>query len=189
MKKKKGQILAVCGIFIALGIVFGKFLMIPIGNSNRISLGSLPAILASVCFGPVYGFAVGALADVIGCIPAGMAINPLITLGAAAVGCLPGVLCRALRIDARVRSRRTVITLSLGLLVGHAVGDMVLKTAGIFWWYHTPVRLLMLRVPIALATAVLELVILLILFSRRGVTDLLTACGADWNNGKRGNLH
>ena len=80
--KNSTRTLTVLALLIAMSIVFSRVLSISTGFV-RFNLGSLPVLLAGIVFGPGAGFAVGALADMIGGILAGYAINPLITLGAA----------------------------------------------------------------------------------------------------------
>ena len=87
--KNSTRTLTVLALLIAMSIVFSRVLSISTGFV-RFNLGSLPVLLAGIVFGPGAGFAVGALADIIGGILAGYAINPLITLGAASIGLVGG---------------------------------------------------------------------------------------------------
>ena len=54
-----------CAVLIAMSIVFSRALSIST-DFLRFNLGSLPVVLAAVLFGPGAGFAVGAVADIIG---------------------------------------------------------------------------------------------------------------------------
>ena len=76
--------LTMLALLTAMSIVFARVLSISTGFV-RFNLGSLPTLLAAVLFGPVEGFAVGAVADMIGGTLSGYAINPLITLGAGSI--------------------------------------------------------------------------------------------------------
>ena len=87
--------LTMLALLTAMSIVFARVLSISTGFV-RFNLGSLPTLLAAVLFGPVEGFAVGAVADMIGGTLSGYAINPLITLGAGSIGLTAGLLWRAL---------------------------------------------------------------------------------------------
>ena len=71
--------LTMLALLTAMSIVFARVLSISTGFV-RFNLGSLPTLLAGVLFGPVEGFAVGAVADMIGGTLSGYAINPLIRL-------------------------------------------------------------------------------------------------------------
>ena len=77
--------LTAMALLIAMSIVFSRVLSISTGFV-RFNLGSLPVLLAGILFGPWAGFVVGMVADIIGGVLAGYAINPLITLGAASIG-------------------------------------------------------------------------------------------------------
>ena len=75
--------LVMLALLVAMSIVFSRVLSISTGFV-RFNLGSLPVLLAALLFGPWAGFAVGAVADIIGGVLAGYAINPLGTLFAGA---------------------------------------------------------------------------------------------------------
>ena len=82
--------LTAMALLIAMSIVFSWVLSISTGFV-RFNLGSLPVLLAGILFGPWAGFVVGMVADIIGGVLAGYAINPLITLGAASIGLVGGL--------------------------------------------------------------------------------------------------
>ena len=82
--------LTAMALLIAMSIVFSRVLSISTGFV-RFNLGSLPVLLAGILFGPWAGFVVGMVADIIGGVLAGYAINPLITLGAASIGLVGAV--------------------------------------------------------------------------------------------------
>ena len=114
--KNSTRTLTVLALLIAMSIVFSWVLSISTGFV-RFNLGSLPVLLAGIVFGPGAGFAVGALADMIGGILAGYAINPLITLGAASIGLVGGWLWQTLPHTLRLGQR-----LLLSVLAAHVVG-------------------------------------------------------------------
>ena len=66
--------LVMLALLVAMSIVFSRVLSISTGFV-RFNLGSLPVLLAALLFGPGAGFAVGAVADIIGGVLAGYAIN------------------------------------------------------------------------------------------------------------------
>ena len=72
----------------AMSIVLGKFLQIPhpFQEFIRISFENLPVILSGIVLGPISALLVGVVADLLGCALYGYAVNPIVTLGAAAVG-------------------------------------------------------------------------------------------------------
>lgn len=69
-KQNKTYNLVLASLFIALSIALTRFAsaVIPLGGlpALRVGLGPIPIIMASLILGPQWGFAVGALSDVIG---------------------------------------------------------------------------------------------------------------------------
>ena len=129
--------LVVCAFLVALSIVCGKFLQIPVGEMLRFSLENLPVLFAGLTFGPVAGVMVGVCADLIGCLAVGYAINPLITLGAAVIGLLAGV--GGVALHRLPLTWRVVLTTA----VAHLVGSVVIKTFGLAQYYSLPFVVLM----------------------------------------------
>ena len=78
-------------LFAAISIILGKYLQIPIGDSIRISFENLSIILAGYLYGPFAGALCGAVADLLGCLFKGYAINPLITFAAIVIGTCAGI--------------------------------------------------------------------------------------------------
>lgn len=97
--RKTTYAIVVSGLLIALSIVltriFSADLMIFGVPANRLSIGFLPVIICGMVLGPVWGFAAGGLADVLGFLifPNGTYF-PLITLTSALVGLIPGLIIR-----------------------------------------------------------------------------------------------
>ena len=79
------RILCAAALLAALSIVLGKYLAINVTDSIRFSFENLSILLAGIFLGPLVGGIVGAVADLVGCLMVGYAINPLITLGAVGV--------------------------------------------------------------------------------------------------------
>ncbi len=86
--------LVLFGLFIALEIVFTRFLQVSIPLSkDRISLGFIPVSMGGMQFGPLGGGIIAGIADLIraSLLPdAGGAINPLYTVTAVLKGVLYG---------------------------------------------------------------------------------------------------
>lgn len=131
------RVTVACALLVALSIVCGKFLQFPVGEALRFSLENLPILLAGMVFGPLTGALVGIVADLIGCLAVGYAINPLITLGAAAIGLIGGAVYRALRLSLALR-------VTLAVAAAHLVGSVVVKTFGLAQFYTLPFVELML---------------------------------------------
>ena len=85
--------LILSAMFIALAIVFTRFFSIQVA-SNRFGFGQTPIILSGIFFGPIYGFTVGVLSDVLGYIIGGGAgfPHPGLTLSSGLAGLIPGIM-------------------------------------------------------------------------------------------------
>ena len=154
--------LTFCALLVAMSIVFSRVLSISTGFL-RFNLGSLPVVLAAVLYGPGAGFAVGALADAVGGVLAGYAINPFITLGAGAVGWCAGWGWRHLP------ARRENVRLAGGILLGHIVGSMVLNSLALRLFYGYAWAVLAARIPNALVLAAAEFVLVRALLANRAL--------------------
>jgi len=143
----------ICALLAALSIVLGKLLAINITQNFRLSFENLPILMAGMIFGPVTGAVVGAVADLIGCLIAGYAVNPLITLGGVLIGFLGGLLHRC-----GVGGQKC--STFLAVFTAHIVGSMIVKSLGLHFWYGTPFSVLWLRIPLYLIIAALESLIL-----------------------------
>ena len=130
--------LLLMSLFMALSIVFGKFLAFNAGEMIRISFENLPILFAGLVLGPVAGVTVAVGADLLGCLLVGYTINPIVTVGAAAIGLFGGLaawLTRALPLSLRV---------ILTVCTAHLIGSVVIKTAGLAAFYGVSYPVLML---------------------------------------------
>ncbi|MBO7341624.1 MAG: folate family ECF transporter S component [Clostridia bacterium] len=161
--------LCLAGLLAAMSLILGKFLQIPTPFAEfvRISFENLPVILAGLVLGPLAGAMTGAVADLVGCLAYGYSINPLITLGAASVGLVSGLLGWLL-------SRTPLLCrISVSAIAAHLVGSVAIKTAGIAAWYLSKYdlgyfELTMWRLLNYSIIAVLEIAILFALLRHRG---------------------
>ena len=160
--KNSTRTLTVLALLIAMSIVFSRVLSISTGFV-RFNLGSLPVLLAGIVFGPGAGFAVGALADMIGGILAGYAINPLITLGAASIGLVGGWLWQTLH-TLRLGQR-----LQLSVVAAHVVGSIMINSLALHIFYGYAWSVLAARVPNALILAAVNTVLLRLLMENKAV--------------------
>ena len=168
MKQSKNSVrtLTVLALLIAMSIVFTRVLSISTGFV-RFNLGSLPVLLAAIFFGPGAGFVVGAVADMIGGVLAGYAINPLITLGAGSVGLVSGLLYRSLH------EMRLGLRLQISILAGHLVGSVVINSLALHLFYGYQWALLAARIPNALVLSVVNTLLVRILLENKALTALV----------------
>ena len=123
------RVIVAAALLAAMSFILGKFLQIPIGEIIRISFENLPLMMAGICFGPLVGAMTGAVADLVGCLLYGYAINPLITLGAATVGFTAGVVSHYL-----IRKPKA-LSIGISVFSAHLLGSVIVKSFGLAAWY------------------------------------------------------
>jgi len=157
-------------ILVAISVT-GKMFAINIGELLRISYENLPVTMAGIIFGPFAGFAVGICSDLCGCLAVGYAINPIITLGAGAIGFVAGTF------SVLAKNKFSPLVLIISDIAGHAVGSIVIKTIGIyvyygaekgFWW------LLYSRIGTYVPVVIFEVLIFLFLLTNKHVKNELS---------------
>lgn len=163
---KNINLTVVLAMLTAISIICGKYLAIRGGDVMRFSLENMPIIFAGMAFGPVAGAAVGAVADLVGCVLVGYTINPLVTLGAAVIGIISGFLPPILQ-KTKISSR---LTTALTVLAAHLVGSVVIKTVGLSAYYAMPFHILALwRILNYIIVGALDAVIVHILLSNKEI--------------------
>lgn len=162
------KIMLAVTLLAAVSIICGKYLKIPVGDVMRFSFENLPILLAGMVFGPIAGAVCGILADLVGCLLVGYQINPLVTVGAAAVGFAGGVIyliCKKFPLFARVGT---------SVIAAHFFGSVVIKTFGLAQFYAMPFFVLMgWRSINYLIVGVLEWILLWILLRNKAVCHQL----------------
>lgn len=170
---RRVRLIAMLGILAAASVVLGKLLAISVGSSLRISFESLPVIYAGIVFGPVAGAAVGAVADLVGCLVVGYTVNPIITLGAVCCGLFAGLTARFFAGE-RVSPMRSAV---LPVLAAHVIGSVIIKSLGLRLAFHTPWSLLAVRMPIYICNIVAESAIIYILLKSEAIRAALRGFG------------
>lgn len=141
-------VMVIAAQLVALSIILGKYLAINIGNFLRISFENLPILLAGVFLGPIVGAAVGACADIIGCFLVGYALNPIITLGAVAVGAVSGVVGRYLIPINKEGVVASALSAFVSSYSAHVIGSVIIKTFGMMVYYGMTLESLWVRAPL-----------------------------------------
>ena len=121
--------------------------------------------MAGIFFGCGAGALVGGLADIVGCLIMGYTINPIITLGSMAVGFV-------------YKSLRSTVTdqklkFAISIMTAHVIGSMIVKSIGLYVYYHYDISILLLRVPLYLVIGSLETTIIYLLSKHSAVKPLL----------------
>lgn len=161
MKKTAMKKLAFAALMTALSVMIGMFCKSYLTfGAIRITFDNLPVLLAGVLLGPVYGGVVGMTADLITA-PVSGSVNPFITLGAATVGIIAGALGRYLLKDKSFT--RVLIT----VIPAHVVGNMIIKSFGLWYFYGYAVQLCLLRIPLYLAIGLAETYLIYIILKNK----------------------
>ena len=168
MKNSKTSVrtLVMLALLTAVSIVFARVFTISTGFV-RFNLGALPTHLAAVWFGPAGGFAVGALADMIGGTLSGYSINPLITLGAGSVGLVSGLLFRQLS------QLRLGLRLQLSITAGHVVGSVIINSIALHLFYGYAWPVLAARIPNALILSAVNTVLVRLLLQNKSLREIV----------------
>ena len=103
------------------------------------------------------------IADIIGGVLAGYAINPLITLGAASIGLVGGLGWQ------KLSHLRTGNRLWCSVLAAHFVGSMVINSLALHLFYGYAWAVLVARIPNALVLTAVNTVLLRILLENRAL--------------------
>jgi ECF transporter S component (folate family) len=156
------RVMVIAALLSALSIVLGKYLAINLSETIRLSFENLSVILAGLLFGPIVGGAVGAVADLVGCLLVGFAINPIITAGAVLIGVVSGIVGQGIARHGMEKLGSWRIWLPV--YAAHIVGSMVVKTIGMMVYYGTPPAIFFVRILLYLAIGLLEGYLLMLLF-------------------------
>ncbi len=168
--RKRVLTICVCALLAALSFVLAYFAKMIFGKGPlRFTVENIPIFIASGAYGPVMGMLVGVIADLLSCVVSGMAPIPLITVGAALVGLVSGLVFRFLKVKP---IPRTVI----GVFSGHFIGSMIIKTIALFGFYG---EITLIRIPIYIGIAALESFVITLLFSRKSIRDLMKKAGGE----------
>lgn len=171
------KVLAISALFAAISFICGKFLAFSIGDTLRFSFENLPLILIGILFGPTIGAITAIIADIVGCLLRGYAINPILTFAAAFIGFFSGIIFDLLK------KRKLSTRVILSVLFCHLFGSVLIKTVGLCIWYATPfwVTLLSRLINYTVVTAAELTVLIIILKSKPFCSQISKITGN--NNG------
>lgn len=158
--------LTMLALLTAMSIIFARVLTVSTGFL-RFNLGALPTHLAAVWFGPAGGFAVGAVADLIGGTLSGYSINPLITLGAGSIGLVAGLLWK------KLPALRLELRLPVSVVTAHVVGSIVINSLALRIFYGYAWSVLFARIPNALVLSAVNTVLIRLLMENRAVRNAI----------------
>ena len=124
MKSITPKRLSLLAMFIALQIILSKFLMLQVAPSVRLSIDSVPILLAGLWFGPIAGGLVGALADFLGTVlfPTAGAYFPPLTIAFFLIGLCAGLLARV------IRAKHPLIRIGIIVILSELIGSYLFKS-------------------------------------------------------------
>lgn len=159
-KKEKGlrnvRILTTAAMLGALSVVIGIFCknFLNFGNGLfRVTFENFPIILSGILFGPIVGASVGIISDMVSYFLStqSFAISPIVTLGAALVGFVSGIVSKFI-----VKKRGTAQVI-VTVIAAHSVGSLAVKTFGIYAYYNLSYGMMLLyRLPTYAVIAAFE---------------------------------
>jgi len=134
LKKITPKRLSLMAMLIALQVVLSKFLMLQLTESIRLSIDSVPILLAGIWFGPVAGGIVGALADALGTVlfPTAGAYFPLLTVAFCLVGMVSGLFSLA------VKERTPMLRALVCVIPAEIAGSFLFKSFALSLLYGIP---------------------------------------------------
>ena len=167
---KNLKVLAISALFAAISIILGKFLAFNVGDTLRFSFENLPFFLSGFFFGGPVGALTALVADIIGCILRGYAINPILTFASVFIGFTSGLLAKLLS------KLNFYIATALNVTVCHFIGSVLIKTVGLSIWYGSPfVPLLIQRSINYIIVAICEYFCLVILLKSKSLKSQISS--------------
>ncbi len=163
------KVITASGLLAAASVILATIAKYIFNESPlRLTVECLPIFIGAFAFGPIVGGAIGIGADLISCVIAGMAPNPLITIGACYVGITAGVVYKYC-----CTKHFPKVRITLAVFLGHLVGSMIIKTLALQIYYKMGV-IVLFRIPIYLAIATIESILLCVLFKNKGLKNEIT---------------
>ena len=173
MKKKLSvfssvRSLTVAAMLTAISIVIGIFCknFLDFGGVFRITFESLPIILSGIIFGPVAAGIVGAVSDILSYMLStqSFAISPIITLGAASVGMVSGL------VSHYIIKKEGTLRIVMSAVLGHLVGSILIKSIGLYIYFGWAI---LYRIPIYIFIASVEIFVIRLLYKNKNFAKLL----------------
>ena len=170
-KQKNGlrnvKVLTTAAMLGALSVVIGIFCknFLNFGNGLfRVTFENFPIILSGILFGPAVGASVGIISDMVSYFLStqSFAISPIVTLGAALVGAVSGL------VSHYIVKKRNAFSVTLSVICAHLVGSLAVKTFGIFAYYNLSYGMMLLyRLPTYTLITVLESLAICLIFRHK----------------------
>jgi len=129
----------------------------------RFTLENAPVILSGLLFGPVVGGAVGVCADAVSCLMStNPALHPIISIGAASVGVISGI------VPFIVKKNKTVQT-ATAVALAHAIGQVGIKSIAKVRDFGMPVYGILIGLAFSVLAGTAEVLLIKWLRSQKGL--------------------
>ena len=167
--------IALCAMLMALSTVIGILCKdwCTWGVYYRLTFENFPVIIAGFLFGPFWGAAVGAGADVVSCLMStNPAVNYVITLGAAMVGLCAGIVPLIVKaVSGGIRFR---LSLALAVASAHLFGQVIIKSIGKIFYFSMPKEGIFVGAGFSLVVGTVEYFLIRKLLSNREIRSHLS---------------
>lgn len=161
------KILVFGALMTAMSIVIGMLCKtyLTFGDGSiRVTFENLPIILSGIWFGPAVGCAVGVVSDIISALLSPpYSVNFLITLGAASIGLVSGMVSRYI-----IKGKAFIKTLGI-TLCAHIIGSIIIKSTMLGIIGYAVVW--SVRIPLYLLIAVCEAYLIFVIRNNRGIAS------------------
>ena len=160
MQKNKGRmatrVLTTAALLAALSAVIGIICknLFTFNIYYRLTFENAPIILSGLLYGPVVGAMVGVCADAVSCLmSSNPALNPIISLGAAAVGMISGLVPKVIRRGVKMQTATAVI-------LAHLIGQVGIKSVAKMIYFGMPWQGIFLGLAFSAVVGVMECLLL-----------------------------
>lgn len=172
-KNKKGRmvtkVLTTAALLAALSAVIGIVCknLFTFNIYYRLTFENAPIILAGLLYGPVVGAMVGVCADAVSCLmSSNPALNPIISLGAAAVGLLSGLVPKVIHRGVRLQTAAAVI-------LAHLIGQVGIKSVAKMLYFGMPWQGIFLGLGFSAIVGIMEYLLLCWMRTNKGLVKFM----------------
>ena len=173
MQKNKGRmatrVLTTVALLAALSAVIGIVCknLFTFNIYYRLTFEHAPIILAGLLYGPV----VGICADAVSCLmSSNPALNPIISLGAASVGLISGLIPKIIRRGVKVQTATAVV-------LAHLIGQVGIKSIAKMIYFGMPWQGIFLGLGFSVVVGIMECLLLCWMRSNKSLVKFMGGDG------------
>lgn len=177
MQKNKGRmatrVLTTAALLAALSAVIGIVCknLFTFNIYYRLTFENAPIILAGLLYGPVVGAMVGICADAVSCLmSSNPALNPIISLGAASVGLISGLIPKIIRRGVKVQTATAVV-------LAHLIGQVGIKSIAKMIYFGMPWQGIFLGLGFSVVVGIMECLLLCWMRSNKSLVKFMGGDG------------